>query len=353
MALKQGDIPSLTGIRGLAAIIVVFYHANLSAVRDLDGYHSLVVFHGYMFVDLFFILSGFVISHVYLTHKDKKISWPLFFITRFARIYPLHIVTAFVAAIGLFLISKMKSSGWPVELTLSQALRELSLTQAMPLFWADSIWNSPSWSISVEFWTYFLIFPIIVSINFATTWRRAAISGSLVLVVLIVYLHCLSGSSTRGFPAFMRAVLCFYAGWATWRCAIHLRDNFIKSWMVNCTFLLLLLLTQLGEYAGHNPWYAIAFMPLLILGCVNTQSMTRKIFESRIMVFFGVISFSIYMWHPLVIKVIQIFLRKFTNYDHNIAIFAVLALMFSIPLGYLSYIFVETPARDGIKRLMN
>src|SRR5690606_33909899 len=60
------DIPSLTGLRGVAALMVVLYHANESFIRA-SGYASPHIFHGRLFVDLFYVLSGFVLCHVYVT----------------------------------------------------------------------------------------------------------------------------------------------------------------------------------------------------------------------------------------------------------------------------------------------
>src|SRR3954452_17734389 len=91
------QILSHTGIRGIAALLVVAYHQEFGSSYKLPLELSTNVFRrSYLMVDLFFVLSGFIISYVYAARPEKRLSWSDtkdFLFARFARIYPLHFVT--------------------------------------------------------------------------------------------------------------------------------------------------------------------------------------------------------------------------------------------------------------------
>ncbi len=86
-------IPSLTPLRGIAATLIVFYHYHMF-IGPLSGPGNLLISKFYLMVDLFFILSGFVMAHVYGHWFDQKVerkSFSIFMKAKFARIYPLHL----------------------------------------------------------------------------------------------------------------------------------------------------------------------------------------------------------------------------------------------------------------------
>src|ERR1700744_3320893 len=89
------DIRSHTSLRGIAAVLVVAFHYAVPLRHvgfDVNRY-TLLVARGYLWVDLFFILSGFILCHVYANQLVDIRSIASFFRARFARIYPLHIAT--------------------------------------------------------------------------------------------------------------------------------------------------------------------------------------------------------------------------------------------------------------------
>jgi peptidoglycan/LPS O-acetylase OafA/YrhL len=93
---SSGQLPALTSLRGIAAMWVVLYHYSAQCFPTLDatGYTHLI-HKGYLAVDLFFMLSGFVMTHVYHRAFSKTVTqqhyWK-FIVARIARVYPLHIL---------------------------------------------------------------------------------------------------------------------------------------------------------------------------------------------------------------------------------------------------------------------
>lgn len=158
--------------RFIAASGVFFFHFAHYAKCDYStGFGSAVVMFA-MFVDFFFILSGFVIGISYFeaVQSAPEILW--FLRKRVARLYPLHVLTLFIflfpTLIGL--------SAHPDKWSASSILGELLLVQSWPLN-APLPYNFPSWSISVE-WAMYLLFPIV-----ALLCRRAGMTALVFIVV--------------------------------------------------------------------------------------------------------------------------------------------------------------------------
>ncbi|RZK02611.1 MAG: acyltransferase [Novosphingobium sp.] len=160
-------LDALTGIRGIAAWLVVFYHMRFSLLTLLPIDAIKVLARGYLAVDLFFILSGFVLWYNYAPRlrDGGLIEAGRFLWRRIARIWPLHIVL-----LGLFVIYALAllalgrdASFYPfAELPLHVLLMQnWGFTEALR-------WNDPSWSISTEMAAY-LVFPLIV---LAAKWER-------------------------------------------------------------------------------------------------------------------------------------------------------------------------------------
>jgi len=187
------QLDGLTIARGLAAWLVVLFHIR-SGIRWLPDGAMAVIDKGYLAVDFFFLLSGFVIylsTHKTMLH-DGIAAIPAFLRRRFARIYPLHAVMlgATVLFVLLLMATGRDTSGYPWrELPL-----HISLTQNWG-FTKQLSWNHPAWSISTEFAAY-LFFPVIL---LATPIARAprwlllcGMAGSISLMAAWLYLSGLT-----------------------------------------------------------------------------------------------------------------------------------------------------------------
>ncbi len=171
-------LDALTGIRGIAAWLVVFYHVRYS-LQTIVPHPVIDAFaKGYLAVDLFFVLSGFVLWFNYgerLREGGRAQAWP-FLWRRFARVWPLHgfILALFaIFALGLIAIGKPGDR---------MPLAELPLHVLLIQNWGftDHLsWNDPAWSISTEFAAY-LAFPLIAV---AVRWDRLR-AGPLLAIAL-------------------------------------------------------------------------------------------------------------------------------------------------------------------------
>jgi peptidoglycan/LPS O-acetylase OafA/YrhL len=172
---------ALTGIRGIAAWLVVFYHIRVSLTGILPAEAIAVFAKGYLAVDLFFILSGFVLWYNY---ADRLRGGGLgeagtFLWRRIARIWPLHLVvlSAFIGFALLLVATGRDASGYPfAQLPLHVLLvQNWGFTDALA-------WNHPAWSISTEMAAY-LLFPFVVA---AAPWQRLPVAALLTLAALLL-----------------------------------------------------------------------------------------------------------------------------------------------------------------------
>ncbi len=155
-------IKPLTSLRFIAAIWVLLYHFRDHLGLDL-GRIGLVA-DGYLGVDLFFTLSGFILAHVYLTEVETgRFGYGGFLKNRIARIYPMHLA-ALGAMLALFAGASLLGVGEtnPDAFRLSDLPAHLLMVHA----WGTTPsvgWNFPSWSISAE-WGAYLLFPLIAAL---------------------------------------------------------------------------------------------------------------------------------------------------------------------------------------------
>ena len=162
-AAPRPHIVSHTALRGIAALIVVGYHLRFGADDLLAAEEATRLFErGYLWVDLFFILSGFVLCYVYEPKGLPTISHvSRFYRARLARVWPLHALTLAVLvtfSLATIYYARMTASpGSAYESDWSALLGNILLVHAWGIF-SQSSWNIPAWSISAEVFAY-LWFP--------------------------------------------------------------------------------------------------------------------------------------------------------------------------------------------------
>jgi peptidoglycan/LPS O-acetylase OafA/YrhL len=159
-------IRQLTGIRFVAAAWVLLYH--FQGPLGTIGVTGVPVFGdvirvGRLGVDLFFALSGFILTHTYLTRMGPRLQARAtlkFWWLRLARIYPVHLVMIVIAALAMLAQARITGAEWKSWFTPEGALAQVLLVQE----WGPNPqrgWNFVAWSISME-WLAYLVFPLLV-----------------------------------------------------------------------------------------------------------------------------------------------------------------------------------------------
>src|SRR5438045_1601219 len=168
-------VPALTGIRALAALLVLGMHTEQNVPCGLDSFLPFLA-RGYLGVDFFFVLSGFIITHVYfasIAHPSRG-AIQIFLWHRLIRLYPVHVtvLAALVVLVGLAHAAHVPLNH-PEEWRLGDIPWQVTLLHAWGVT-AKPGWNVPSWSISAE-WFAYLLFPLLAPALLQVRERLAAL----------------------------------------------------------------------------------------------------------------------------------------------------------------------------------
>jgi peptidoglycan/LPS O-acetylase OafA/YrhL len=161
---------------------------------------------GYLGVDAFFILSGFVLSHGYANRLGQLNwqAWAHFLRGRFARIYPLHLLTLSLTGLAVMGLPEFQAARSAGRFSLQAFLACLVLVQNWG-FVMPSAWNSPTWSLSAE-WFAYLAFSLVAIIVIRLRSRRHAVILAIALLAVETAAFLIKGQVT---PDALGSVACF------------------------------------------------------------------------------------------------------------------------------------------------
>ncbi|MBV7393776.1 acyltransferase family protein [Mameliella sediminis] len=324
------DLRSLTAFRFFAAFWVFLFHVKARTGAD-GGLFWDIVENGARGVDFFFILSGFIILHVYERQiAEGRFSLRRFMVKRLARIYPLHLVM-------LLLFLALAVAGGHGH---DGALASVLLVHA----WAVTdglVLNGPSWTISAEFFAY-LLFGLLAVRVYPTWLLCLAFAAS----ALAVHLFAVSLGKTAflhltwDFGA-LRILPLFVLGMILRRVAPGVSPSLaLGAGLVG-------VLTLPVIVAQSDPGYELLlpFCLLIVAGaCLSRAAWLPT--NSRVMVYLGEISYSTYMIHVFVIVLCYDLLPKLGIPAPGWPIVGLVVLAGSV----LGYHLVERPARDWLNR---
>jgi peptidoglycan/LPS O-acetylase OafA/YrhL len=343
------DLRALTTLRFLAAAWVVLYTAW---PHMAVSFTPVAVAKGYLGVEVFFVLSGFILSHVYLEAAgEKRYSHRGFLWARIARVYPLHLVTLF-GMIALGVAGTVAGLDIDPSLTDWRSLpAHLTMTHAWGLA-PISAFNHPSWSISAE-WFAYLTFPAFAFV----VWRmrnRPAVA----VVLAAVFALGLYAAFQRlaGFPlteatfrwGALRIVPCFLLGCTLY--LVHRRGPIPFAGPVALVSGLAVLAS-----ASLGLWDPITVLCAggLILGLGSLSNARAGVLGSGAGVYLGEISYSIYMvCAPALLVSTNLAARLTGADDKRFHVIVWLAVVAAIPVAaMLTYHLVERPARKALRGL--
>jgi peptidoglycan/LPS O-acetylase OafA/YrhL len=270
------QIPALTGVRILAAawVVVAHFRFEMFGLFPSTQFARSFVEGGYLGVEVFFILSGFIISHNY-AGRFGRVSWSAyrdFLMKRVARIYPVHLVTllvvaGLVTAAALFGVT-LNSEGAHNPLNF---LMNATMLQAVPPAFA---WNAPAWSISAEMGAY-IAFPFLAVAVMRVKSRNTLLlltAGALAFTIMgLLIVEQLGDYSPTSYASiWFRISGEFAAGcflWRFWQEFTTPGRLFDVLAVVGAVGMCVMLLLQEGSTASD--FLALPFIALLIIGCAG------------------------------------------------------------------------------------
>lgn len=358
---RRPYIRSHTALRGIAALLVVAYHLQFGDRPKLPVETATHLFdRGYLLVDLFFILSGFVIrltNDALLSARLNRAAILRFYVARLARVYPLHLFClAYILAYRVASTALLRlAHGDPLATglsgrTLRSLVAELFLVQA----WVPGLdlINIPAWSISAEAAAY-LVFPLIA----LGLFRRSRLVSALMLGLAALFyfyvgftsgdLDIVSGlAPARCLSGFVIGVcLCEY------RAALSRRFTRWLAWL------------QVGAVAGVglclaaelNDVAVIPFFSLLVASTWQDRGPLCSLLNRKAPLRLGDLSYSVYLNHVWVISVLFPFWVRFgtitTMAAETVRTIEILScLLLVLALSIWTNRNVEKPGRKYLKR---
>jgi peptidoglycan/LPS O-acetylase OafA/YrhL len=354
-------LPTLTGMRMVAALLVFLFHAGLQGFFASQGFaaqYSSVVYQGsWAAISFFFVLSGFVLTWA-ARPKDTTRSY---YRRRVLKVYPNHLITAGVAALLMFLVVGMNlGTGGPTP-GPGTVLANLLLIQSWSPDWmVRTALNGPAWSLSCEV-LFYLLFPLffllIKRIRPERLWAWFSGVAALTVIAVPVVGSTLvphanpvpgMGLSLEQFWFLVHfpptRALEFVLGMILARIVISGRRLPLSLGGATAWTVAAYALTPLFPEAFATNAVMLVPIALLIaqMAVADTQK-RRSWLSGRVMVKLGEISFAFYLVHQLVLQFGDYWLGNRT-YSTSVGI-AVVLLMFSVALGlsYLLFTYVEDP----------
>ncbi len=369
---KAEYLSNLTPLRGIAALLVALFHFEMAIARFIPAKLTMFFEKCYLMVDLFFIMSGFIILHVYkddFAFRISRNSLRKYFVARFARIYPLHFFAMLLLVTGVIIFSPPGTYPNPIEnpSAIPTGFLLLHSYYIHPIY----TWNIPSWSISAE-WAAYLIFPFL-----ALFLSKKKLSAFIVFVIFIIaaYISIMYFLPRKNFMyplipvphnlnttydyGFLRGIAGFMTGmlvyklyqWCSLKNLLH-KDIFA---------LTIIILVVLALHFAVSDAYCVILFAALVLGFALNEGYLHAFCNNRFAQYVGKISYSIYM--------MQIFLQEpfskglrlpgvvgFGRGKMNIALVSGLGyffiyLLLLLAISSITYYTIEQPCRKWINRL--
>lgn len=362
MKLRFDD---LTSLRGIAALSVAAMHLwidlnnqGLLAATSVFTTGTQFLFKSYLFVDFFFILSGFVLFISYGRDFSSHVSmqgWKIFLIRRIGRLYPLHL---FMLALWLpFELSRTLLSTGSGAFAPPNSFGNYLLSIVLLQAWVPGGigWNTPAWSISAE-WFINILFPLLAFLLLRSARAFSAALAGLLLLAIGVYCLFIAPETqlwdNQAFPL-ARCSVEFIIGLCIGRLT---RADMAEAPALpligsQAAIAVILAAVILMLHLGLNDAYAVAAFSLLITA-IAVRRRDTAFLSSRPLFWLGEWSYSIYLVHRMICVAASFVIARLAGGrvlgDLEAAAVAVAVLAVVVVVSAGTYRWIEVPARRAI-----
>jgi len=343
--------PEIDGLRAIAVIAVVFYHAQIE-IYDYQFFQG-----GFIGVDIFFVISGYLITSIILKELfiSKNFSFKFFYERRIRRILPVLILVMLVSIIF----------AWKYMLPSSLINFSKSIIFSLGFisnfyFWFsgnqyDAVSSSTkpflhTWSLSVEE-QFYIFFPILIYFCFKY-FKRNLIH---ILIFMFIASLVMADWGSKNFPLFSFYGLATRI-WELLAGSILAYIEIVKGYRSNNKFLNFLsasigffLIIYSIFFFNHKIFHPSYFTLLPVFGtCLiiwysNKEELVTKILSTKLITWIGLISYSLYLWHYPIFA-----FDKIIGFSSNILEREILIIIFLLIISFISYYFIERPFRSGL-----
>lgn len=356
-AMKQQPIDSLTGLRFIAAFLVVLCHfGKLPSPQFVYN----VLSHGFVAVNLFFILSGFILTYSYISRDGSlNTSKRNFWVARFARIYPVYLLGFAIAAPAALQEIRSIGGASPWIDTGLFAAAALTLVQSWSSV-ATLVWNPPAWSLSAEAFFY-LLFPFVAPAILKLTSR------GLLVATLVFWIASLaapvaplvSAHFDRNFWMFNPLVRLpeFLLGIALGKYWLTRKrrdfDRYAPYLAVASALMLVAFLSLDAPESVFMNGTTAPLMMALIYSLACGRGVLAQFLATKPMVLLGEASYSLYLFHwPLWLIITDYLVNHLERFQHGPSHFAACVVP-TLVACLLTFKFLEQPANRFLKKTLS
>lgn len=347
------DLKALTSLRAFLAVGVVLFHYQLQIDPAL-GY-SPIIERSRLAVDAFFMLSGFILAHVYgPSFADGSFSYRRFIVARLARLYPLHL---FILLTILAMVVVAKALGVrfdPTTYTVRGFFETLFLVQAWFPEPVGINWSGPSWSLSAE-WFAYLIFPLYAGVALKLRARPTLLL--LIGVVGFIGIDALYGlafgkvlpraEDAMGILRILPEFLIGMAMYGLGRNWLWPRKVAVAASLGSVVALLI------GMQLSLDDRLIVALAaPVILCWSMLARADCEGILASPHLILAGEVSFALYLVHTLIVVAWKGAVSEMRGIDSHFFIQPIeLAglFMFTVLVALLLHLFVEKPGRRWLR----
>lgn len=340
---QLGYEPALDGLRGIAILVVMAFNGHL---LWMEG--------GFVGVDIFFVLSGFLITSILVQgyKRNSSIGLKQFYYRRALRLLPaLFVLVLFCIGYALLL--------QPVDKAF-ETLKGVLYTMFYVANWAQVPPNSPgigplshAWSLSVEE-QFYIIWPLLLmgvlrlkSKGLALAVLSSIIAISVICSVLlwyakVSYFRMYFGSDTRAHELLIGCVAALILTWGTIRQSIRFQQTFHTAAAISFAGILLaIFLVRYNTAFVYNGGFTLVALgtAIVILDLLLFPSLLSRFFEIAPLVWIGKISYGLYLWHYPIFEAS----RRFFEGWMNPILDEVLGVVGTFLVATASYYFIERP----------
>jgi peptidoglycan/LPS O-acetylase OafA/YrhL len=347
--------PQLDGVRGVAILLVLVWHYFSCQVVSEPGsifYYCTRAFSlTWSGVDLFFVLSGFLIAGILLDHRESSNYFRVFYLRRVCRIFPLYyLLLALFLSFSKTSLSTSPSFQWllhdPLGLWSYVTFTQNILMGARGDFAPG--WLGITWSLAVEE-QFYLFMPLLIFL----LPRRILLSVFMLGIVAAPILRCSSG----GFHAFVDtpwradsllagASLAVLVRWRPFMDAVQGHRRLLLSLFVALLVGVGVMSLRPVPFGAFNfSWLAGLYAVFILIAFADTEPLFGNVLRFPLLVWFGQLSYGMYMFHQAVIRVLH---RVFSHGAQQLRTpsdvgIAILALFITLLLAMFSYHYFERP----------
>jgi peptidoglycan/LPS O-acetylase OafA/YrhL len=355
-------VSSLTGIRAVAAILVLATHAAYTTGKYTHGYAGLLYARMEIGVPIFFVLSGFLLFSPWVKATAAVTDWPS--VRRYAwhrvrRIMPAYAVTVIVA----YAIYHFRNAGPNPGHTWIGFLRNLSLTQIYTDQYMYSYLHqglTQMWSLAVEA-AFYVVLPLLAWLLLAVLcrrrWRPVWLLGGLLLLAAVTPAWLIFVHTVDGLPDGARLWLPTYLVWFVGGMLLAV----LSVMGVRCYAFAVLPVAVVSYFIASTPiagepttspyalapaiWKAVFYAVIATLAvaplALGDTGWYARLLASRPMVFLGEISYEIFLIHLVTMELVMVEILHFHIYTGSMPVLFVATFVVTVPLAWLLHRFTR------------